>query len=469
MFDVTIVGAGPNGLAAAIHLAANNRRTLVLEAEHEPGGGARTAELTLPGFMHDLGSAVHPLAAASPYFRALPLQRYGLQWIEPPLALAHPLDDGGAACLARSIEETADSLGADGPTYRRLLGPLAREAEVLFIDLLGPLKFPAHPWLAARFAAFALRSARGLAESEFRGERARALFAGLAAHSGLPLTTPSSAAIALVLGIAAHAVGWPIPRGGAGRITQALVDHLRALGGELAVDQPIERVEDLPESQTCFFDLHPEQLMKIAGSRLSRSYRNHLRRFKSGVGTFKLDWALKAPIPWRAPACTRAGTVHLGGTLDEIARSEACPPQGSVAEQPFVLLSQPTLFDPSRAPTGLHIAWAYCHVPLGSKIDMTERIESQIERFAPGFRERILQRRSSFPADLERQNRNLRLGDISGGAPTLMQLFFRPVMSLHPYSIPGPRNWWLCSSSTPPGSGVHGMCGYHAARAALRA
>jgi phytoene dehydrogenase-like protein len=462
-----VVGAGPNGLAAAIALAGAGWSVLVREARDTVGGGARSAELTLPGFVHDVCSAIHPLAAVSPFFRTLPLADYGLEWITPPAALAHPFEDGTAVVLERSVPATGEALGRDAGAYRRLMAPLVADWEKLAADLLGPLRVPRHPLAAARFGWRALRSARGLAERAFEGERARALFAGLAAHSMLRLEQPATAAFGLVLGALGHVTGWPFPRGGAQRITDALAAYLGTLGGEIVTGAPVESVDELPRSRAVLFDVTPRQLLRLAGHRLPAVYRRQLAGYRYGLGAFKLDWALDGPIPWRAEACARAATVHLGGTLAEIAASERAAWDGQHAARPFVLVAQPSLFDPSRAPAGKHTAWAYCHVPNGSTVDMAGRIEAQIERFAPGFRDRVLARHVMSPAALEQHNANCVGGDINGGAQDLRQLFTRPAIRLVPYSIPV-RGWYLCSSSTPPGGGVHGLCGSFAARAALR-
>ena len=466
MHDAVVVGAGPNGLAAAIELARQGRSVQVVEAGDTVGGGARSAELTLPGFVHDVCSAVHPLAAASPFFSTLPLTRHGLEWVYPPASVAHPLDDGSVVLLEGSVEETAEALGRDAAPYRRLFAPLVAGWPALSDQLLGPLRPPRRPIGFARFALRAIRSARGLAESLFAEESARALFAGLAAHSFLPLERPASAAFGLVLGAAGHAVGWPMPRGGAQSIADSLASYLKSLGGEIVLGSMVESMDDLPPSRAVLFDVTPRQLLRIAGRRLPPRYRRKLRGYRYGPGAFKLDWALDAPIPWAAPATARAGTVHLGGNMAEIAESEAAVWRGHISERPFTLLAQPSLFDPSRAPAGKHTAWAYCHVPSGSTDDMTDRIEDQVERFAPGFRDLILARSVRTPRNLEAYNPNLVGGDISGGANDLMQLFARPTFRLSPYATPA-KGIYICSSSTPPGGGVHGMCGYHAARAVL--
>jgi phytoene dehydrogenase-like protein len=466
-YDAVVVGAGPNGLASAITLAGAGRSVLVLEGKETIGGGTRSAELTLPGFVHDVCSAIHPLGVASPFFRDLPLAGYGLEWVFPPAAVAHPFDDGSAAVLERSVDATGESLGRDAGAYRRLMGPLLGDWERLASDLLGPLPVPPrHPFAMARFGLRAVRSARGLAEGAFEGKRARALFAGLAAHSILPLERPVSAAFGLVLGTVAHAVGWPMARGGSQQIADALAAHLRSLGGEIVTGTCVESLDQLPPARAILLDVTPRQLLQIAGDRLPARYRRALGRYRYGPGVFKLDWALDGPIPWKAPACGRAGTVHLGGTLPEIAASEQAVWRGELSERPYVIVVQQTLFDPTRAPEGKHTGWAYCHVPNGSTIDMTERIEAQVERFAPGFRDLILARSVMSPTALERHDPNYIGGDINGGVQDLGQLFTRPVARLNPYTTPV-RGLYLCSSSTPPGGGVHGMCGYFAAHAAL--
>jgi phytoene dehydrogenase-like protein len=466
-YDAVVVGAGPNGLASAITLARAGRSVLVLEGQETIGGGTRSDELTLPGFVHDVCSAIHPLGVASPFFRDLPLAQYGLEWVFPPAAVAHPFDDGSAAILERSVDATGESLGRDAAAYRRLMGPLLADWEGLASDLLGPLPVPPrHPLAMARFGLKAVRSARGLAESAFEGDRARALFAGLAAHSILPLERPVSAAFGLVLGTVAHAVGWPMARGGSGQIADALAAHLRSLGGEIVTGRCVESLDQLPPARSVLLDVTPRQVLQIAGDRLPTRYRRALGRYRYGPGVFKLDWALDGPIPWKAPACSRAGTVHLGGTLPEIAASEQAVWRGELSERPYVIVVQQTLFDPTRAPEGKHTGWAYCHVPNGSTIDMTERIEAQLERFAPGFRDLILARSVMSPTALERHDPNYIGGDINGGVQDLGQLFTRPVARLNPYTTPV-RGLYLCSSSTPPGGGVHGMCGYFAAQAAL--
>ncbi len=467
MSDAVVVGAGPNGLAAAVVLAREGLSVRVVEAAHAVGGGASSAELTLPGFVHDVCSAIHPLGIASPLFRTLPLAEHGLDWVESPAPLAHPFDDGTAALLERSREAAASTLGDDAERWRRLFAPLVRDAEPLLEDVLAPLHLPAHPVALARFGARAAPPATTLARLSLRGAKARGLFAGLAAHSMLPLGRPPSAAFGLMLGLLGHAVGWPFPSGGSQRLSDALASYLRSLGGEIETGHRVESLAELGGARAILLDVTPRGLLELAGDRLPARYRGRLERYRYGPGVFKLDWALDGPIPWRAEECTRAATVHLGATLEEIAASEAAPGRGELAERPYVLLAQQSLFDPTRAPAGRHTAWAYCHVPNGSTVDMTARMERQVERFAPGFRRRILARSALGPAALERHNPNYVGGDINGGAATLSQLFTRPVARISPYSTPLP-GVFLCSSSTPPGGGVHGMCGYHAAQAALR-
>lgn len=467
-YDTVVVGAGPNGLAAAITVARAGRSVLVLEGNDKIGGGSRSAELTLPGFVHDVCSAIHPLALSSPFFRTLPLAEYGLKWVQPAAPLAHPLDDGTAVVLERSVEATAANLGGDAYAYQRLMTPLVRDWPKIQPVVSGPFRIPRHPFAAARFGLRAFRSAQGLTEGVFKGERARAVFAGMAAHSMMPLNRPPTAAAGLLLAITAHVVGWPVARSGSQQIVDALADYLRSLGGVIETGVPVTSISKLPQARVILFDVTPRQLLKIAGDRLPPAYGRRLRRYRYGPGVFKLDYALDGPVPWRASECLRAGTVHLGGTLAEIAASEAEVWNGRPPEKPFVLVAQQSLFDPTRAPDGKQTLWAYCHVPASSTFDMTERIEAQIERFAPGFRERILARHKMNACDMQNYNPNYVGGDINAGVQDLRQLFTRPTPKLlAPYRTPA-RGIYICSSSTPPGGGVHGMCGYNAARVALK-
>jgi phytoene dehydrogenase-like protein len=467
--DAVVVGSGPNGLAGAIALAAAGRSVTLIEGEPTLGGGCRSDELTLPGFVHDTCSTVHALALISPFLRALPLARHGLELAQPAAPLAHPLDDGTAVMLERSVEETARGLRADERAYRSLMTPLVTHADALVGDILGPLRPPGHPLLLTRFGLGAIRSALGLARSRFSGQRAQALFAGCCAHSMLSLRSPISASFGIVLAVSAHAVGWPVARGGSQRLADALAGHLRELGGRIETGRWIQSLDELPAGAApTLLDVTPRQFLGLAGGRLGGIYRRALERYRYGPGIFKLDWALDGPIPWIAPEAVRAGTVHLGGTLDEVAAAEQTVVDGGHAERPFVLLVQPSLFDPTRAPEGKHTAWAYCHVPNGSTRDMTQAIEGQVERFAPGFRDLIAARSAMDSAEVQRRNPNYVGGDINGGLQDLLQLFTRPVPRPVPYSTPI-DGVYLCSSSTPPGGGVHGMCGVSAARAALRA
>jgi phytoene dehydrogenase-like protein len=467
VYDAIVVGAGPNGLAAAVELARNGRSVAVLEAQKTIGGGARSAEVTLPGFLHDLGSAIHPLGYASPYFRALPLEGHGLEWIHPPAALAHPLDGGRAVVLERSVDETAEQMGPDADAYRRLMRGIVADTDRIISAFSGKPRLLHHPLAFAASGLRSVRSARGLAEDLFEGEEARALFAGNAAHSFLPMEQRLSAMFGLMLGTLGHALGWPFPKGGSQKIADALASYLRSLGGEVYTGFQVDSVEDLPYTRAVLFDVTPRQLLKIAGQHFSERYRGSLKRYRYGPGVFKVDFALDGPIPWSAKGCYRAGTVHLGGTLEEISAGEAAVARGEHPDRPFVLLAQQSLFDPTRAPEGKHTVWAYCHVPNGSTVDMTTRIEEQIERFAPGFRNRILARAAVGPAELERQNANLIGGDINGGYMDIPQFVARPFPRLDPYSTPAP-GLYICSSSTPPGGAVHGLCGFMGARSALR-
>jgi phytoene dehydrogenase-like protein len=465
-YDAVVVGSGPNGLAAAIALQQAGLSVLLLEGKEQLGGGLRTAELTLPGFRHDVCSAIHPLAAGSPFFQTLPLHRYGLEYLTPGVAAAHPFDDGTAAAVQTSLPDTARGLGADADAYQQLMAPLVARWPQLAPDVLAPLQVPSHPLDLVQFGLHALQPATWLAR-RFRTPAARGLLAGMAAHAIQPLENLTTSAIGLVLLTAAHRQGWPLPRGGSQRIADALVAHFRTLGGQVETGVFISSLSQLPPARAVLFDVTPAQLLRIAGHSLSAVYQWQLRRYRYGMGVFKVDWALAEPIPFTAPECRLAGTVHLGGTLEEIAASERTASRGQHPPHPFVLLAQQSLFDDTRAPAGQHTGWAYCHVPNGSRIDMTDAIERQVERFAPGFRERILARHTFAPAQMEAYNPNYVGGDINGGRLDLSQLFTRPALRASPYRT-SQAGLYLCSSATPPGGGVHGMCGYYAARRALR-
>jgi phytoene dehydrogenase-like protein len=462
--NACVIGAGPNGLAAAIVLAQAGLQVDVLEAQSTPGGAVRTLPLTLPGFQHDFGSAVYPLGAGSPFFSSLPLAAHGLEWIHSPAVLAHPLDDGTAVILERDLNATTDSLGVDGAAWEKLMRPFVARWNEFAPAVLGPVSFlPRHPFLMARFGLVGLRSARAVAR-RFRSPRTRALFAGLAAHSFLSLDEPLSAAFGILMAVPAHAVGWPIPRGGARSLTNALCGVLSSAGSKVVTSSPVEDLAALSNYNLILCDLTPRQLLKLGGRKFSENYKRQLERFRYGPAIFKVDYALNAAIPWRASECLRAATVHLGGSFDEIAASEKAVRMGQHPERPFVLLAQPTLFDSSRAPAGKHTAWAYCHLPNGSQVNMLERLENQIERFAPGFRECILARHVFSPADLESMDANLVGGDIAGGLMDIRHFIFRPTAGHYATSA---HHIYICSASTPPGGGVHGMCGYHAAKMAL--
>jgi phytoene dehydrogenase-like protein len=464
--DAVVVGSGPNGLAAAITLAQAGRDVLVVEAADEPGGGARTAELTLPGYRHDVCSAIHPLGRASPFFSSLPLEEHGLEWLEPEIQAGHALGGDRAATLVRSMDETAAGLG-DRRGWRRLVGPLVKGWDALLPHLLGfPLRPPRHPVPFLTFGVRSILPAEYLTRGLLGSEASEALFAGIAAHSIAPPSRLFTGAPGLVLAAAGHTVGWPVAKGGSSSIVAALVAHLGSLGGRIETGRCVRRIEELPSADAVLFDTTPWQLVDIAGDRLPPRFVRRLRRFRHGSGSFKVDYALDGPVPWTAEALRRAGTVHLGGTFADIAAAEAEVAHGGHADQPFVLVAQQSVVDPTRAPEGKHTLWAYCHVPFGSSVDMTERIEAQIERFAPGFRDLVLARVAKGPAELERYSPNYIGGDIAGGASDGFQLLFRPRFGLHPYATPDPRIW-LCSSSTPPGGAVHGACGHEAAKAVL--
>lgn len=465
--DAVVVGAGPNGLAAAVTLARAGLGVRVIEGAPTIGGGCRSASLTLPGHVHDVCAAAHPMGVSSPCFRDLDLAGHGLAWIQPPLPLAHPLGGDDAVFLARDAEETAAGLGPDAAAYRRLVAPLVVRWDEIVEDLLAPPGLPRHPVAFGRFAALAWRSARSVGEARFRTAGARALLAGLAAHGARPVERGLTAGFALALAAGAHAAGWPLARGGSQAIADALAGVLGDLGGTVETGRWVRSAGDLPPARLVLWDVAPRNLVRIAGDRLPPAYRRRLLRFRHGPGVLKLDWALTEPIPWRAEACRRAGTVHLGATLAEIAAAERAVAQGRCPERPYAIVVQPSRFDPTRAPAGRHTAWAYCHTPPNPPPDLVERVERQIERYAPGFAQCVAARSVLDPAAMETHNPNYVGGDIGGGVQDLTQTLVRPASPVHPYRVPGP-SWYLCSSSTPPGGGVHGMCGYHAARAALR-
>ncbi|MGB8331166.1 MAG: NAD(P)/FAD-dependent oxidoreductase [Polyangiales bacterium] len=465
-FDAVVVGSGPNGLSAAVALAQSGASVLVLEAAEEIGGGTRTAELTLPGFAHDVCSAVHTTGILSPFFRSLPLEQHGLRWIVPRASVAHPLDEQPAVIMWRSLEQTCAGLGADGSAYQNLIAPFLDDPQGFFGDVLGPLAWPRHPGMFLRFGLCAIWPATTFANWRFQQSRATALFAGCAAHAILPLDKMFTAALGLIFSIAGHVEPWPVAAGGSQAIPRALGGLLRELGGEIRTGVRVTSAADLPAARVYVFDTSPDQLASIAEEALPGRYRRRLGRYRYGPGAFKLDWALDGPIPWRDPDCLEASTVHLGGSLEEIAAGEAAMFRGKHPERPYVLLCQQSQLDPSRAPEGQHTGYAYCHVPGGSTVDMTGVIENQVERFAPGFKDRILYRHAMNTEDFFRYNPNYVGGAITGGVADVFQLFARPVARLDPYTTPNPRVF-LCSASTPPGGGVHGMCGYHAAQRAL--
>jgi phytoene dehydrogenase-like protein len=465
-FDAVVVGAGPNGLAAAILMQQKGLSVLLIEGKETIGGGLRSAELTLPGYMHDICSAVHPLAVASPFFEKLPLTEHGLEYIYPRLAAAHPFDNGTTAIIKTSLEETAFLLGNDEENYLQLMRPIVKNWPLIAPDVLAPLHYPKYPYEMAGFGLSAITSATFLS-NRFNSSEAKGLLAGMAAHSMQPLTNLTTSAIALVLMASAHLKGWPIPKGGSNQIANALASYFFSLGGKIQTGFYVNSLEQLPSSHVVLFDVTPQQLLKIAGHKFSSLYKWQLERYRYGMGVFKIDWALDAPIPFKATECRDAGTVHIGNTIEEIAFSEQQIWDGKEAEKPFVLLSQPSLFDISRAPVGKHTAWAYCHVPKGSKKDMTTIIEDQVERFAPGFKRIILAKHTMDSAQMEEYNPNYIGGDINGGVIDIGQLFTRPALRWSPYKTSA-KGIYICSSSTPPGGGVHGMCGYHAAKKALK-
>ncbi|MQA99106.1 MAG: FAD-dependent oxidoreductase [Actinobacteria bacterium] len=465
-YDAVVIGSGPNGLAAAIEIARAGRSVKVIEANDAPGGGTRSEELTLPGYVHDTCSAIHPLLSVSEFFNTIPLERLGIELAHPEIPYAHPLDGGRIAVLHRSVELTAQGLGSDANAYARLMGPLAKNCQEIMDMFLGPIQLPKRPALMIGFGLRAIRSIKGLG-SRFDTDEGRVLLAGAAAHSMLKTSQVGTAGFGLGLAMTAHAVGWPCVVGGSGRISEGLVAYLRELGGELELEHRVTSMAELPDARAYVFDTSARELASIAGDALSARYRRAIRRFRYGLGVFKLDWALSEPVPWAAPEARKAGTLHLAGTVEEMAAAEASVRQGRAPDRPYVLFAQQSVFDASRAPAGGHTAWAYSHVPAGSTLDMTQRMEDQIERFAPGFRDVIVERRTMSPADVEAHNSNYIGGDINSGVQDIRQLFTRPTWRPRPYLTSNP-NVYICSSATPPGGGVHGMCGLHAARLVLR-
>jgi phytoene dehydrogenase-like protein len=466
-YDAVIIGSGPNGLAAAITLSRENLKVLVLESGNTIGGGLRSAELTLPGYTHDVCSAVHPLAYSSPFFKSLPLRDHGLEWIIPEVCIAHPLDDGSSVLLFKSLEETTSNLGQDGNKYKNLFSPLIDKWNELLNDILSPLKIPGNLLSFFRFGFNAIQPAKFFAENNFKGPGARALFMGLAGHSFLPLTKILSSAAGIVLGISGHHAGWPLPKGGSQMIASAMASYFESLGGRIVTGFTVKNFTDLPSASVYLFDTGPQQLARIAGDKFPDSYLRQLKKYRYGPGVFKIDWALDSPVPFKSKDCERAGTIHLGNTYDEIIKSEQDVWENKHPEISFVIMAQQSLFDNTRAPQGKHTAWAYCHVPNGSTFDMTERIENQVERFAPGFKDCILARHTINTKEYQDYNPNLIGGDINGGVQDIRQLFTRPALRISPYSTPA-KNIYICSASTPPGGGVHGMSGYHAAKSALK-
>jgi phytoene dehydrogenase-like protein len=466
-YDAIVIGAGPNGLSAAIQLARQGLSVCVFEANSQIGGGARSEQLTLPNFIHDVCSAVHPMGFISPFFKTLPLQEHGLEWIESPLALVHPFDHEPAAFLSKSIQQTAENFGQDKQAYLDLMIPFIKNSETLLTEILKPMRISKHPILMARFGLAAIRSASELANSKFKTDRTKALFAGCAAHSMVSLNKIATASFGISLAMVAHIVGWPIIKGGSQKLADCLEIYFRSLGGEIETARKVESLNLLPAAKVILLALTPRQVASVAADQLPQKFRNRLLKFQYGPGIFKIDWALNGPIPWKDPACSQSATLHLGSSFDEILESESNAWTGKISTKPFVIFAQQSLFDSSRAPAGKHTAWGYCHVPCGSTVDMTERVENQIQRFAPGFKDLILARHTFNSVQLQQHNENIVGGDIGGGANDLMQIIARPVLKWDPYSTPNPRIF-ICSSSTPPGGGVHGMCGYNAANSALK-
>jgi len=465
-YDAVIVGSGPNGLAAGIVLQQAGLTTLIVESKPTIGGGMRSAELTLPGYVHDVCSAIHPFGVGSPFLQSLPLHEFGLEWVYPEAAVAHPFDDGRAVLLKKSIEETAQQFGEGAQAYKELMQPIVAHWDKIAPDFLGPLGLPRYPIKFTSFGLKAIQSAKSIAFRHLKEPYSRGFFAGIAGHSILPLDKLVSSGIALVLGALGHKVGWPFPKGGAQKLADAMAKYYKSLGGSVQTDMEVQAIGDIPSHRAVLFDITPRQLLQLDGLVFPSLYRKQLENYKYGPGIFKIDWALSEPIPFKAKDCLKAATIHLGGTFEEISHAEILPWQGKHADKPYVLLVHQTPFDPSRAPEGQHTAWAYCHVPNGSTVDMTECIEQQMERFAPGFKDTVLARHTMNTAEVNHYNANYIGGDIIGGAATLSQLFTRPAIRWSPYTTPQ-KGVYICSSATPPGGGVHGMCGYHAARRVL--
>lgn len=466
-YDAIIIGSGSNGIAAAIHLQRQGLKTAIFEQSSTPGGATKTEEVTLPGFKHDVGSSIHPMTYGSPFFRELPLEEHGLEWIFPDIPFSHPFADGSALSCYQDIDKTVAQLGKDGEAYRKVMQSVVDHWPEIENNLLGPLRLPAHPLKLLRFGLKAVTSAKSLVNHYFEEEKTRVFFYGSAAHSTLPLSNLASASFGLVLNTMAHLYGWPFPKGGASKIIEALLSYYKSLGGELFLNSRIGGISELPKAKAHLFDLTPKQLLEITGTNFSSRYRSRLEHYKYGAGVFKVDWALKGPIPWTNEKCRRSGTVHLGFSQKEMEISESSPHRNEINEHPYVLVAQHSIFDDMRAPAGKHTAWAYCHVPNGSTTDYTERIEAQIEKAAPGFKEKILARSTMNTDQLQVFDPNLVGGDINGGKQDITQLFTRPVARVSPYSTSN-KHIYICSSSTPPGGGVHGMCGFHAANAALK-
>ncbi len=462
-YDAVVIGSGPNGLSAAITLIHRFKSVVIIEGKSTIGGGLRSAQLTLPGFVHDICSTVHPLAISSPFFDKLPLEKYGIEWIQPDILVAHPFYDGTCLFLHRSIEYTCEAMGEDAMAYKRLISPFIKDYKRLLQDILKPIHIPEYPFLTFRFGIKAMKSARTIAYKLFKHEKTQALFAGLAGHAMIPLEKPFTSSFGIVLAVLAHTVGWPVIKGGSQKLADTLLNYFTDKGGEVLVNYPVASMKELPEASYYFFDVTPRQLLNIEGINLSKTYMEKLKKFRYGPGVQKVDWAIKKPIPWQSKMCRKAGTIHLGASFEEIERSIKYANNGIIPQLPYVIVAQPSLFDPTRAPEGNHTAWAYCHVPSSIEEDSSELVEDRIEQFAPGFKDIIMARHSMSPKKMEEYNPNYVGGDINGGIQDLAQLFSRPVFSFFPYRT-SHKNIFICSSSTPPGGGVHGLCGYYAAK-----